>query len=126
MPFVRIDVLRMPQAELAAVADAVQQALTEAIGIPPEDRFQILTNHDGVSGTLRHGTYLEVPRDDGIVYIDIALRRGRTEEQKRHLYAQVCQRLSEHTQVAPHNVFIVLHENGEADWSLGHGRAQYL
>ncbi|WP_353940263.1 tautomerase family protein [Streptomyces sp. HUAS MG91] len=126
MPFVRIDVLRMPAAELEAVGNAVQQALTESIGIPLDDRFQVLTNHDGVTGTLRHGTYLDVPRDDGIVYIDITLRRGRTAGQKQRMYALVCQRLTEQTRVAPHNVFIAVHENGEADWSLGHGRAQYL
>ncbi|MFF7651710.1 tautomerase family protein [Streptomyces sp. NPDC007983] len=126
MPLVRIDVLRMPPAELEAVGNAIQQALTESIGFPPDDRFQILTNHDGVTGTLRHGTYLEIPRDDGIVYIDITMRRGRTDEQKRQMYAQVCQRLTEKTRVAPHNVFIVVHENREADWSFGHGQAQYL
>lgn len=126
LPFVRIDVLRMPSAELEAVGNAVQQALTESTGIPLDDRFQVLTNHDGAAGTLRHGTYLEIPRDDGIVYIDITMRRGRTAEQKRQMYAQVCQRLTEQTRVAPHNVFIVVHENREADWSLGNGQAQYL
>lgn len=126
MPLIRIDVLRMAPEQLEAVGDAVQQALTESIGFPPDDRFQVLNNHDGVAGTLRHGTYLDVPRDDGIVYIDITMRHGRTDEQKRQMYAQVCQRVTEQTQVAPHNIFIVVHENREADWSFGYGQAQYL
>lgn len=126
MPLIRIDVLRMDPAKLEAVGDAVQQALTESIGFPPDDRFQILTNHDGVTGTLRHGTYLEIPRDDGIVYIDITMRQGRTDEQKRQMYAQVCRRVTERAGVEPHNVFIVVHENSEADWSFGYGKAQYL
>lgn len=126
MPLVRIDVLQMEPTQLEAVGDAVRQALTESIGFPPEDRFQVLTNHDGRTSRLRHGTYLDVPRDDGIVYIDITMRYGRTDDQKRQMYAQVCQRLTEQAQVAPHNVFIVVHENREADWSFGYGQAQYL
>jgi phenylpyruvate tautomerase PptA (4-oxalocrotonate tautomerase family) len=126
MPLVRIDVLRMEPTRFGAVGDAVRQALTESIGIPPEDRFQILTNHDGKSSTLQHGTYLDIPRDDGIVYIDITMRRGRTDDQKRQMYAQVCRRLTEQAQVAPHIVFIVVHENRETDWSFGYGQAQYL
>lgn len=126
MPLVRIDVLRMGMARLEAVGDAVQQALTESIGFPPDDRFQILTNHDGVTGTLRHGTYLDIPRDDGIVYIDITMRAGRSDDEKARMYACVCERVTERAGVAPHNVFVVVHENREPDWSFGYGRAQYL
>ena len=126
MPLVRIDVLRMEPSRLEAVGDAVQRGLTESIGFPPDDRFQILTNHDGATGTLRHGTYLEIPRDDGIVYLDITMRQGRTDEQKREMYAQVCRCVAEHARVAPHNIFIVVRENHESDWSFGYGEAQYL
>jgi hypothetical protein len=38
----------------------------------------------------------------------------------------VCRRLTEQAAVKPENVFIVVHENGPADWSFGHGEAQYL
>jgi phenylpyruvate tautomerase PptA (4-oxalocrotonate tautomerase family) len=126
MPFVRIDVLRMEPARLEAVAAAVQEALVESIGVPADDHFQILTNHDGAAGTLRHGTYLDIPRDDGIVYVDITMRTGRGDDLKRKMYRQICQRLTERAGVAPHNVFIVVHENSEADWSFGYGDAQYL
>ncbi|NDU72616.1 tautomerase family protein [Actinomadura sp. DSM 109109] len=126
MPLVRIDALRMDPARLEALGDAVQQALMDSIGFPAEDRFQILTTHDGVTGTLRHGTYLDVPRDDGIVYIDITMRAGRTDDQKKNLYSRVCALAEERAGVAPHNVFIVIHENTPADWSLGHGQAHYL
>jgi len=126
MPLVRIDVLRMPPDRLEAVGDAVTQALTESIGFPPEDRFQILTSHDGTTSTLRHGTYPGIPRDDGIVYIDITMRRGRTDDQKRRMYAQICRHLTEQAEIAPRNVFVAVRENGEADWSFGYGEAQYL
>jgi hypothetical protein len=47
MPFVRIDALR----------GAVHDALVETIGIPDDDRFQVLVGHDGTHGTLRYGGY---------------------------------------------------------------------
>ena len=126
MPLVRIDTLNMEPQRLEALGDAVQQALTDTIGFPAEDRFQVLTSHDGRAGTLRHGTYLDVPRDDGIVYVDITLRAGRTDEQKTALYARLCLLVHQRAQVEPHNVFVVLHENSSADWSFGYGEAQYL
>lgn len=126
MPLVRIDTLRMDPARLEALGDAVHEALMDAIGFPADDRFQIITNHDGKDGLLRHGTYLDIPRDDGIVYIDITMRGGRTDEQKRTLYARLCHFLHERARVEPHNVFVVIHENSPSDWSFGYGEAQYL
>jgi phenylpyruvate tautomerase PptA (4-oxalocrotonate tautomerase family) len=126
MPLVRIDALRMPPPQLEALGDAVHQALMDSIGFPADDRFQILTSHDGTTGTLRHGTYLDIPRDDGIVYIHITMRAGRTADQKKDLYERVCALAHERADVAPHNIFIVIHENTPADWSFGHGQAQYL
>ncbi len=126
MPLVRIDTLRMGRERLEALSDAVQQALMETIGFPADDLFHILTDHDGRTSTVRHGTYLDVPRDDGIVYVDITLRVGRSDEQKTALYARLCQLAEQRAQVEPHNVFVVLHENTPSDWSFGYGEAQYL
>ena len=86
----------------------------------------MLTSHDGHTSTLRHGTYLDVPRDDGIVYVDITFRAGRSPAQKQSLYARVAQLAQEKASVEPHNMFIVVHENTSADWSFGYGQAQYL
>jgi len=126
VPLVRIDALRMDRERLDVLGDAVQQALMETIGIPADDRFQILTNHDGGASTLRHGTYFDIPRDDGLVYIDITLRAGRTDDQKKALYARLCHLAGERARVEPRNVFVVLRENAPSDWSLGDGVAQYL
>jgi phenylpyruvate tautomerase PptA (4-oxalocrotonate tautomerase family) len=126
VPLVRIDVLGWDPPALRSLGDAVHEALMETIGFPEEDRFQILTSHDGRAGLVRHGSYLDIPRDDGIVFIDITMRQGRSEEQKRALYQRVCELAGERAGVAPQNVLVVLHENTEADWSFGYGQAQYL
>ncbi|KOX06060.1 tautomerase [Streptomyces sp. NRRL B-1140] len=126
MPFVRIDTLHAGPERLAALGRAVHDALTETIGIPPDDRFQVLVDHDGTSGTLRYDDYLGVHRDEGIAYIAITLRSGRTPARKQALYRRTAELAQAYAGTEPRNVFIVLTENESADWSLGGGVAQYL
>lgn len=125
MPFVRIDALRADGDRLDALGRAVHDALTETIGFPPDDRFQVLTSHDGINSTLRYDDYLGVPRDDGIVYIAITMRAGRTPAQKQALYRRIAELAQEYAGTEPRNVFITLTENTSIDWSFGHGEAQY-
>ncbi len=126
MPFVRIDTLRAGPERLDAIGRAVHDALRETIGIPPDDRFQVLTDHDGASSTLRYDDYLGVRRDDGIVYVAITLRSGRTPAQKQALYRRIAELAQTYAGTEPRNVFVALTENESADWSLGEGLAQYL
>ena len=125
MPFVRIDALRADGARLDALGRAVHDAITETIGVPPDDRFQVLTSHDGTSGSLRYDDYLGIPRDDGIVYIAITMRAGRTPDQKQALYRRIAELAQQYAGTEPRNVFITLTENTSIDWSFGYGVAQY-
>ncbi|MES9523612.1 tautomerase family protein [Streptomyces capoamus] len=125
MPFVRIDALGTDPARLAALGEAVQDALQETLGVPPEDRFQVLTGHDGVTSTLRHGDYLGIPKDDSIVFVAVTLRAGRGAERKRAVHRRIAELVHERTGTEPRNVVITLTENGDADWSFGYGRTQY-
>lgn len=124
MPLVRIDLLtgRSPE-DRAAVGAAVHQAMTETIDVPPDDLFQIITEHE--PGGLRYDPdYLGVHRDDGIVFVHMTMRSGRTDAQKRALYARVTELLEEQADVRPANVLIVIAENELIDWSFGEGVAQ--
>ncbi|QUH02413.1 tautomerase family protein [Saccharopolyspora erythraea] len=125
MPFVRIDALKADGDRLEALGTAVRDAMVETIGIPPDDRFQVLVSHDGTSSTLRYDDYLGVHRDDGIVYVAITMRSGRTPAQKRALYRRIAELAHEYAGAEPRNVFITVTENESIDWSLGHGVAQY-
>ncbi|MBH1938094.1 tautomerase family protein [Streptomyces sp. AV19] len=126
MPFVRIDALTTDPARLDALGRAVHDALAETIGIPPDDCFQVLTGHDGLSSTLRYGGYLGERRDDGIVYIAITMRAGRTPGQKQALYRRIAELAHAYGGAEPHNVFVTMTENASADWSFGDGVAQYV
>ncbi|MDA0562824.1 tautomerase family protein [Streptomonospora sp. S1-112] len=125
MPLVRIDALRADPARLDALGRAVHEALVETMGFPPDDRFQILTSHDGRTGDLRFDDYLGVHRDEGIVYVAITLRAGRPAERKRALYRRIAELAHAYAGTEPRNVFVCLTENTSADWSLGEGVAQY-
>ncbi|MEU2724683.1 tautomerase family protein [Streptomyces smyrnaeus] len=126
MPFVRIDALRADAERLDALGRAVHDALVETIGIPPDDRFQVLVGHDGTNSTLRYDTYPGVHRDDGIVYVVITMRSGRTPAQKQALYRRIAELAQQYAATEPRNVFVTVTENESADWSLGNGVAQYL
>ncbi len=56
----------------------------------------------------------------------IALRAGRSDGRKRALYARIAALAHAYAGAEPRNVFVTLTENGPADWSPGHGEAQYL
>lgn len=128
MPFVRIDAHGggTDDDRLDALGRAVHDALVETLGIPPDDRFQVLTVHDATRGTLRYDDYLGVRRDEGIVFVAITLRAGRTTRQKEALYGRIARLAEEYAGTDPRNVFVTLTENTSADWSLGNGLAQYI
>jgi 4-oxalocrotonate tautomerase len=125
MPLVRIDLHQgHSEEELAAIGDVVHQSMVETIGVPADDRFQVITEHQ--PGRLRYDPhYLGVDRDDGIVLIQITLARGRPVERKEALYRQIAEGLGERAGIAPGNVFVGLVEVGREDWSFGEGVAQY-
>ncbi|MFK0065015.1 tautomerase family protein [Streptomyces sp. NPDC091046] len=127
MPLVRIDAHDdTGGVRLDALGRAVHDALVDTLGIPPDDRFQVLTAHDPARGTLRYDDYLGVHRDAGIVFVAITLRAGRTTGRKEALYRRIAQLAEEYAGTEPRNVFVTLTENTSADWSLGDGLAQYV
>ncbi|MGY0020793.1 tautomerase family protein [Streptomyces sp. cg35] len=125
MPLVRIDALNADSDRLHALGRAVHDALADTIGSPPDDLFQVLTSHDGDRSVLRYDGYPGVSRDDGVVFVGITLRAGRTPDQKRALYRRIAELAHAYADTEPRNVLVTLTENASIDWSFGHGLAQY-
>lgn len=124
MPLVRIDTSTADPARLRAVGDAVHQSLIAAFGIPADDMFQVL--HAADAGLVRYDPrYLGVSRDDNVVFVQVTLRRGRTDRQKRAFYAELARRATD-IDLEPRNLVVTLVENDLVDWSFGNGVAQYL
>jgi phenylpyruvate tautomerase PptA (4-oxalocrotonate tautomerase family) len=122
MPLVRIDHsdARTNSPELAS---AVHDAIVTVYGIPVRDRFQVITSRPSAM-IIAEDAGLGFERTDPVV-IQIFTQRGRSDEAKQALYAELTERLGS-VGVAPEDVFIGYVENGPQDWSFGYGRAQYL
>lgn len=126
MPIVRIDMIAgRAAAGVAAIGQAVHQAMVECLNVPQRDRFQVITEH-APGRLIFNPDYLEVPRTAGIVLIQVFLSSGRDEAQKRAFYARAAQLLAAGAGMRPEDVTIALAENTRADWSFGNGQAQYL
>jgi phenylpyruvate tautomerase PptA (4-oxalocrotonate tautomerase family) len=125
MPLVRIAVPANRDARYRrGVSDAVHQALVDVIGIPPADRFHIITAH-GPEDLIFDPGYLDVARTPGFLAVHITLRRGRTAEKKRALYRAIADNVNAATGTRGEDVMVVLSENDPIDWCFGGGIAQY-
>ena len=98
--------------------------MIEAIGVPEQDKFQIITEHDA-DGLIYDPSYLGIARSDGVVLIQITISAGRTLEMRKALFARIVQRLQERPGVRPEDVFVNLVEVAKENWSFGNGIAQY-
>jgi phenylpyruvate tautomerase PptA (4-oxalocrotonate tautomerase family) len=125
MPLVRIELIEgMGEHRVAAIGNAVHEALVATLGVPQRDRFQVITEH-ARGRFIYDRSYLDIQRGDHPVFVQVFLS-GRTTEQKQAFYAAVAKGLSEKAHVRPEDVAIVLTHNAREDWSFGNGEAQYV
>lgn len=122
MPLVRID-HSDTRANSSEIAGAIHDAIVAVYGIPERDRFQVITSRPATT-IVAEDAGLGFERTDPVV-VQIFTQRGRSEQIKRALYAEIAARLAT-VGVAGEDVFIGYVENGPQDWSFGFGRAQYL
>lgn len=108
-----------------AVADAVHEALVEVVGIPSDDRFQLITEVDS-DGLIYDRHFLGIERSDDIVIVQITLRGGRSRDTRVALHRGIADRLASNPGMRPEDVFVVLVENDYADWSVGRGEAPLM
>ena len=126
MPLVRIDLRAGKSAEYRkALGDGVHRAMIEVFAIPPDDHFQVITEHP--AGDLVHDPqYLGVRRTDDVVFVQITLSAGRKPQQKRRLFKRIAEILAESPGLKPQNLLINLVEVAWENWSFGNGEAQYM
>ena len=125
MPLVRISLREgKPAAHRRAIADAVHRALVETIHVPPQDRFQLVTEHSA-DALIYDPSYLGIERTDDVVFVQIALSAGRSVELKKALYARMAALLAESPGLRPQDLFVNLVEVAKENWSFGNGIAQY-
>jgi phenylpyruvate tautomerase PptA (4-oxalocrotonate tautomerase family) len=124
MPLVRISLRDTTSEETRrAIADGVHRALVSAIGIPEDDRFQIIEPRRAEE-LVYEPEYLGIAHRD-VVFVQITLVRGRPAHRKQALYRAIAENVAA-VGVRPEDVVVTLVDNGPEDWSIGNGVAQLL
>jgi phenylpyruvate tautomerase PptA (4-oxalocrotonate tautomerase family) len=126
MPFVQISLIEGKTLQRkTSISESVHQALVEEFGIPELDKFQVI-NEVAQGNLVFPPEYLGIPHSKDIVYIHITAKKGRTIEMKKQLYSKIATFIHERENISKDDVFIVLSENSEENWSFGRGKAQLI
>jgi len=126
MPLVRISLRRGKSPQyIAAIRDAVYEAMTGVFAVPVKDRFILVHQHDAEEFDY-DPEYLGIQRTDDLVIIQITANNTRTVEQKKAFYARLVELLTQKPGLRPEDVFIGLVEVAKENWSFGHGIGQYI
>ena len=125
MPFVRIDLAEGKSAEhRKRIGEIVYTAMTETINVPPDDKFQIITEHP-LEEMNFPASYLGISYSHDIVFIQVTLNTGRTLDMKKAFYQRVAGDLHAQLKIRREDVLINLVEVAKENWSFGNGIAQY-
>jgi phenylpyruvate tautomerase PptA (4-oxalocrotonate tautomerase family) len=121
MPLVNISIPKGKSPEhVKAIADAVNSAILATFqGFPPDDRYQIIHEHE--SYTLEHQK-----RTEDRVMMFLIMRSGQKPESKKAFYRKVVENLKRSAGIDPANVLITIAENHDIDWSFRDGVAQFV
>lgn len=125
MPIVRIDAIAVRSKEqISDLLDAAHRAVVSSFGVPPRDRYQIYQEHRNTNFIVEDSG-LGIERTTQTVLVTVT-SRPRTQEAKEKFYAALCEELRRSCGMLPSDVIVSIVTNTDADWSFGHGRAQFL
>jgi phenylpyruvate tautomerase PptA (4-oxalocrotonate tautomerase family) len=125
MPLVRISLMKgMREGFGKSIGEIVYRTMVDTINVPPKDNFQVITEHDDQS-LIYDPSYLDVPRTDSFIIVQITLNEGRALELEKLFYKTVAERLHGELGVRSEDVFINLVEVKKENWSFGNVIAPY-
>jgi 4-oxalocrotonate tautomerase len=125
MPLVRIDLAAgKPPEYRRSVGEVVYDAMVATLNVPPNDRFQLITEH-APGDFVIDPTYLGIDRSPDCLVIQVTLNEGRTVEAKRAFYKALADGLHARLALRREDVFVNLVEVRKENWSFGNGDAQY-
>jgi len=125
MPIAKIHVLegQYDEARLGKVSSAVQNGLISALGIPPEDYFQIFH-------VLPRNQYLHTPSflglnySDDLIVLEITFISGRPKEKRLGLLKALNDAVVAAAGISPDDLMIAFYEVPGDNISFGRGLAQ--
>jgi Tautomerase enzyme len=125
MPLLRFNILEgRTDAEIEKLLDAAHAAVVAAFHVPDGDRYQLVSEYRP-GRMIALDTGLGIARTDKVVLVEVG-SRNRPQDQKLHFYKLLCQMLKDACNLESSDIIVSFVENGDADWSFGFGRAQFL
>jgi hypothetical protein len=125
MPLAKLHVLegQYDEARLGKVSGAVQNGVISALGIPPEDFFQII--HILPKSQFRHTrSFLGLNYSDDLIVLEITFISGRPKEKRLGLLKALNDAVVSAARISPDNLLITLYETPGENISFGRGLAQ--
>jgi len=125
MPIAKLHVLegQFDEVRLDKVSSAVQRALITALGIPPEDFFQII--HVLPKEQFRHTpSFLGLNYSDDLIVLEITFISGRPKEKRLSLLKALNDAVVSAAGISPDDLLITLYETPGENISFGCGHAQ--
>ena len=105
------------------MSSAVQNGLTSALGIPPEDFFQII--HVLPKSQFRHTpSFLGLNYSDDLIVLEIRFISGRPKEKRLSLLKALNDAMVSAAAISPDDLLITLYETPGENISFGRGLAQ--
>jgi hypothetical protein len=125
MPLAKVHVLegQYDDARLTKVSEAIQNALIEVLGIPPDDFFQI--HH-----VLPRDRYLHTPAflgqkySDDMILLELTFITGRPRETRLALLKSLNEKLVVAARISPDDLVVMVYEIAGENASFGSGLAQ--
>ncbi|WP_343713674.1 tautomerase family protein [Inquilinus sp.] len=126
MPLTRISLARGKSPDyLRALSDSLHRTLVEAFEVPPDDRFQIIHQHEPGEMVFDR-SYLGGPRSDDFVLFQVTAGRPRSTATKAAFFQRLVERLAEAPGLRPEDVMVVISTTGIDDWSFSGGVASMV
>ena len=124
MPMVRISLLKgQSSGYIKALADGIHSALVAEYDVPPDDRFQLIHQHEPEEMIYDHN-YLAGPRTKDFVVVAITAGRRRSTEMRRAFFQRAALELQSNPGIDPANLLIVINTTASEEWSFGNGLMQ--
>jgi phenylpyruvate tautomerase PptA (4-oxalocrotonate tautomerase family) len=125
MPIAKIHILegRYDKDRLDNVSRAVQDALINTLGIPPEDFYQLIFEFP--RDRFRHTpSFVGMNYTDDLILLDVTFIEGRSKEKQLSLLEDLNQRVSGAAKLSPDDLVITIYEAPGENFSFGRGGAQ--
>ena len=125
MPLAKVHLLegQYNSARIAQLSKAIQDALIEVLGIPPEDFFQI--HHVLPRDRYRHTpSFVGQEYSDDLILLELTFITGRSTETRLALLKSLNEKVVAAVKIGPADLVVMLYEIAGENVSLGSGLAQ--